>query len=70
MVDEQGIMYSCHIDENGENAYAEVYGYEKQTVTPNRIDTAESITYEVAGVAMSFPVTHIASTACRNAWWS
>ena len=58
-------MYKCYIDENGEHAYAEVYGYEKQTVTPNRIDIAESITYEVAGVKTSFPVTHIASTAFR-----
>lgn len=65
VVDEQGIMYKCYIDENGEHAYAEVYGYEKQTVTPNRIDIAESITYEVAGVKTSFPVTHIASTAFR-----
>ena len=65
VVDEQGIMYKCYIDENGEHAYAEVYGYEKQTVTPNRIDIAESIIYEVAGVETSFPVTHIASTAFR-----
>ena len=65
VVDEQGIMYKCYIDENGEHAFAEVYGYVKQTVTPNRIDIAESITYEVAGIKTSFPVTHIASTAFR-----
>ncbi|MBO7498341.1 MAG: leucine-rich repeat protein, partial [Bacteroidaceae bacterium] len=63
VVDEQGIVYNCYIDENGENAYAEVCGLEKQTVTPNRIDIAEHVTYEVAGVKTSFPVTHIASTA-------